>query len=151
MTHLLELLAQAPPGPGPTTTSTGAAPAGPGADSAAAAPQGNSMMTMLVFFGLTLAVMYFLMIRPQQRKDRELKNMVEKLKKNDRVILQNGIFAVIAQVRDKDIIVKIDEKNDIRVRVLKSAILGMERAAPEGERKGEKEKAAETEPTGADA
>ncbi|MEK7467945.1 MAG: preprotein translocase subunit YajC [Planctomycetota bacterium] len=111
----------APAGGGTTSTGTPAeSPAGP------AEPQGGNFSTMILFFGLTLAVMYFLMIRPQQKKEKELKAMVNRLKKNDKVVLQGGIFAVVAQVREKDVIVKIDEKNDVRIRVLKSAVLGVE-------------------------
>ncbi|KAF0245087.1 MAG: preprotein translocase subunit [Planctomycetota bacterium] len=142
------LLAQAtpestgtPPAPaGGGTTSTGA-PADPPA-TGGSEPQSGNFSTMILFFGLTLAVMYFLMIRPQQKKERDLKEMVNRLKKNDKVVLQGGIFAVVAQVREKDVIVKIDEKNDVRIRVLKSAVLGVEgkpgeSKAPEPESKAE--------------
>lgn len=98
---------------------------------------------MLVMIGLTFAVMYFLMIRPQQRKEKELRSMVDRLKKNDKVVLQGGIFGVVAQVREKDVIVKIDEKNDVRIRVLKSAVIGVEGRGGEPEAKKE---AAEEEP-----
>jgi preprotein translocase subunit YajC len=129
--HLLAEAAGTPTAPaGGGTTSTGT-PADAPASGSADAP-GGSMSTMILFFGLTLAVMYFLMIRPQQKKEKELKEMVNRLKKNDKVVLQGGIFAVVAQVRDKDVIVKIDEKNDVRIRVLKSAVLGVEGKPAEG-------------------
>lgn len=91
--------------------------------------------SILLPIGLMFAVMYFLMIRPQQKKERELREMVNRLKKNDKVILQGGMFGVVAQVREKDVIVKIDEKNDVRVRVLKSAVLGVEGKSGEPEAK----------------
>jgi preprotein translocase subunit YajC len=94
-------------------------------------------MGILLPIGLMFAVMYFLMIRPQQKKEKALREMVNRLKKNDKVILQGGIFGVVAQVREKDVIVKIDEKNDVRVRVLKSAVLGVEGKGGEGDAKSE--------------
>ncbi len=94
-------------------------------------------MGILLPIGLMFAVMYFLMIRPQQKKEKELREMVNRLKKNDKVILQGGIFGVVAQVREKDVIVKIDEKNDVRVRVLKSAVLGVEGKGGEGDAKSD--------------
>lgn len=127
----LTLLAEesAPPAGGGTPTTGAPAPGGGGAE---AAPAGGSPgMTMFLFFGLTLAVMYFLMIRPQSRKEKELRAMVERLKKNDKVVLQSGIFGVVMNVRPKDVIVKIDEKQDVRIRVLKSAIIGIEGASPD--------------------
>jgi len=128
-THPLSLLAQQP-APAAGTPST-AAPGAPSPE-AAQEPQGSSFMTMILFFGLTLAVMYFLMIRPQQKKEKELRAMVDRLKKNDKVVLQGGIFGVVAQVREKDVIIKIDEKQDVRIRVLRSAVIGVEGARGDG-------------------
>lgn len=134
---LATLLAQTSP-PAEATPST-SPPAG-GTPSGSSAPAGDGMGglgSILLPIGLMFAVMYFLMIRPQQKKERELREMVNRLKKNDKVILQGGIFGVVAQVREKDVIVKIDEKNDVRVRVLKSSVLGVEGKSGEPETKSD--------------
>ncbi|MCE9582725.1 MAG: preprotein translocase subunit YajC [Planctomycetes bacterium] len=146
--HLHSLLAEAAPAAGPTpppsggTTTTGA----PGdAPAAPAESPGGSIMSFLPFLLMMAAVMYFLMIRPQQKKEKELKEMVNRLKKNDKVWLQSGIYGVVVQVRDKDVIVKIDEKNDVRIRVLKSAILGAEGKPNEADTKSVEAPAADDE------
>ncbi|MCC6737998.1 MAG: preprotein translocase subunit YajC [Planctomycetia bacterium] len=127
-------LAQTSP-PAEGTPSTSAPPGGAPSGSAPAGDGMGGLGSILLPIGLMFAVMYFLMIRPQQKKEKELREMVNRLKKNDKVILQGGIFAVVAQVREKDVIVKIDEKNDVRVRVLKSSVLGVEGKSGEAEAK----------------
>lgn len=136
---LLHLLAEAaPPAPG------GAAPASGGSSSTAAPAEAQPAqeskspfdMGILLPIGLMFAVMYFLMIRPQQRKEKELRAMVDRLKKNDKVWLQGGIYGIVSQVKDKYVIVKIDEDKDVKIKVLKSAVLGVD-GKPDGSDKAE--------------
>jgi preprotein translocase subunit YajC len=124
---MLPLLAEAAPPPAENpaggTTSTSDPAGGDGAPPATGG--GDSLMTMVMFFGLTLFVMYFLMIRPQRKKEQDLRSMVDRLKKDDKVILTGGIFGVVARVGEKDLSIKIDEKQDVRIRVLKSAVMAV--------------------------
>jgi preprotein translocase subunit YajC len=105
---------------------------------AQAAPGGG--LGTIAMIGALFLIMYFVMIRPQQKQMREQKELLSALKKGDDVILQGGIFGKIHAVTDK--IVTLEIANGVRVRVLKSSIQGKtqladEAAAPKGEEKKE--------------
>jgi preprotein translocase subunit YajC len=91
--------------------------------------QGGDANTLLGFLPMILifAVFYFLLIRPQQKKAKEHKNMLENLKKGDSVITQGGLFGKIANISDQVVTLEIADK--VRVRVARSHIAGM---APAG-------------------
>lgn len=104
----------------------GAPPAGGGGQ-----PAGPGLGGMMIPLVLMFVVMYFLMIRPQskQRKEREL--MISNLKKNDHVQTSAGIYGIIKQVKTEDpfVILCIDERKDVCIRVSKSSIVSLEKAS----------------------
>ena len=67
-----------------------------------------------------VAIFYFVMIRPQRRREKERKALIEAVKSGDRVLLASGIIGEIANVKEKTLIVRIAEKT--KVEVLKSAV-----------------------------
>ena len=70
---------------------------------------------------LIFAIMYFLLIRPQQKKAKEHTNMVSNLRRGDNIITQGGIVGKVAKVKeDGEIEVEIAE--GIKVRVIKSTV-----------------------------
>jgi preprotein translocase subunit YajC len=85
-------------------------------------------LPMLIFMFL---IMYFLIIRPQQKKQKELKNMMENLKKGDKVITSGGMIGSIVGLKDDIVIVKIAENTKVEFR--KSAIVSVtkEEGTPE--------------------
>lgn len=70
---------------------------------------------------LIFAIMYFLLIRPQQKKLKEHKAMVEALRRGDQVVTQGGLIGKVAKVKDEDEI-EVDLADGVRVRVIKSTI-----------------------------
>lgn len=94
----------------------------------------------LASFALILAVFYFLLIRPQQRRAKEQKAMLEALRKGDVVITSGGIYGTIVDTQEKFLILDLGET---KVKVLRSAVTSVPTAgspAPrERERKGKKE------------
>lgn len=92
---------------------------------------GEGMLRMLPMFGMIFVVMYFLMIRPQNKQRKERDAMLAALKKDDHVLTSSGIYGVVKIVKpeDPDVTLCIDEKNDVRIRVSKASISGLERAA----------------------
>ena len=56
---------------------------------------------------------------PQKERD----SLVTSMKKNDEVLTASGIIGIIAQVKDDEVILKVDESSNVRLRVLKSAIV----------------------------
>ncbi len=83
--------------------------------------EGKSPMTSLLPLLLIIVVFYFFMIRPQVRKQRELRNYRDSLKKGDKIVTTGGIFGKINNISDN--IITIDAGNNVLLKVDKSAIL----------------------------
>lgn len=79
-----------------------------------------SMMTSLFTFGLVIAIFYFMIIRPQRKRDKEAKAMLAAMKKGDRVVTIGGIHGTIVTVKDNTVIVKVDDS--ARIEFSKNAI-----------------------------
>ena len=80
----------------------------------------GGLLTMLLPFALIIGVFYFLIIRPQSKKQKETKAMLSSLRKNDRVATIGGIRGTIVSVKDDTVIVKVD--NNVKMEFSKSAI-----------------------------
>ena len=91
---------------------------------AAGNPTG-SMVSTLVTFGLVFVIFYFLIIRPQNKKQKEAKRMIEAVKKGDKVSTAGGVHAVVYTVKEKTVILKVDENT--KMEFSKSAIASVER------------------------
>jgi preprotein translocase subunit YajC len=70
---------------------------------------------------LIFAIMYFLLIRPQQKKVKEHKAMVEALRRGDQVVTQGGLIGKVSKVKD-DNELEIELAEGVRVRVVRSTI-----------------------------
>ena len=78
---------------------------------------------------LIFVIMYFLMIRPQQKRMREHRDMVAALKKGDQVVTQGGLIGKVVSVRDDE--VEIEIATGVRVRAVRSTIASVvNRTAP---------------------
>ncbi len=86
-------------------------------------PGGNPLMQSLLFIGVMFAILYFLMIRPQRKRQREHMDMVSNLKKGDKVITRGGIHGVVTLVRDREVVVKVDD--NCKLTVSRSAVAGV--------------------------
>ena len=83
--------------------------------------EGKSPMTSLLPLVLIIVVFYFFMIRPQVRKQKDLRKYRDALKKGDKVVTTGGIFGKINNISDN--IITIDAGNNVLLKVDKSAIL----------------------------
>jgi len=80
-----------------------------------AVPEGSaSMMSLLIPLVLMIALMYFLMIRPENKRKKQAEEMRNSLKKGDQITTIGGIVGKIVQVTDENIII---ETSDDRVRM----------------------------------
>lgn len=70
---------------------------------------------------LIFAIMYFLLIRPQQTKLKQHKAMVEALRRGDQVVTQGGVIGKVSKVKD-DGEIELEIAKDVKVRVVKSTI-----------------------------
>lgn len=99
---------------------------------------GGSMSTTFITFGLVIAIFYFLIIRPQNKKQKKTKQMLAALKKGDRVQSIGGIRGVVQNVNDETVVVKVDDNT--KMEFVKSAIGEVVEVSPEP-KKAEKEEA----------
>lgn len=80
---------------------------------------GNQMTSILMLVGIVV-VFYFFMIRPQQKKQKEIRKMREALKTGDKVVTSGGIYGKIKEVNDTNFVIEIAE--NVRIKVDKSSV-----------------------------
>lgn len=83
---------------------------------------GQDWIRLLAWMVPVFVIMYVIMIRPQKVKDRERKEMLSKLKKNDHVVSIGGIHGTIVTVKDKEVVLKVDESSNLKLKFARSAI-----------------------------
>lgn len=80
----------------------------------------------LIMMGLLFAVFYFILIRPQKKKEKERQKqreeMLKNLRKNDHVVSIGGIRGVVVNVTDDEVVVRVDDRSDARIRFSREAI-----------------------------
>lgn len=76
--------------------------------------EGNFLVSMLPFI-LIIAVIYFLMIRPQQKKTKERNQLLSSVGKGDRIITIGGIHGEVLKAEEKTLIVKIADKTTVEL------------------------------------
>jgi len=81
------------------------------------AEQAASPLTQfpLIPYLLIFAIIYFLIIKPQRDKQNQQKDTMENLKKNDHVVTAGGIHATVTMVKEKTVIVRIDDTTKIEI------------------------------------
>ena len=89
---------------------------------AAGAPAGGLLNSMLIPMALVFGIMYFFLIRPQQKKAKDDQKMRESLRRGDQVVTQGGILGKVAKVKD-DGEVEIEIADGVKVRVTRASIL----------------------------
>ena len=75
-------------------------------------------------FAIIGVMFYFLLIRPERKKRQELTNLLDSLKKNDRVVTIGGIHGVVVNIASEsdEVTIRVDEGNNTKLRVSRSAI-----------------------------
>ena len=67
-------------------------------------------------------VMYFILFREPRKRQRQQQQMVQSIKKNDKVRTVGGIIGTVVDVKDDEIVLKVDESNNTKIRIMASAI-----------------------------
>ena len=71
--------------------------------------------TIIIFLVLIFGVMYFLMIRPQRKRQKEHEQLIEELKRGDRVVTAGGIHGVVESLSEDSVVIKIESGATMRV------------------------------------
>lgn len=110
MIEICDLLAQA-------TSAPSSAPASPGLRSLLSGP----MMLILLFF----VVLIYMNSRGRKKEQRKYQDMLNALKRNDRVQTVGGVIGTVVDVREGEVVLKVDEATNTKMRFARSAIKGV--------------------------
>ena len=103
-------------------------------DQAATAASGGAgdMVSMLLMMAVMVAVFYFMLIRPQRKKDKAVKNMLSNLKVGDRIWTIGGFYGTVAGLKDDTVTLTMGSLQNTVV-IKRSAVGGVENVAVENE------------------
>ena len=87
---------------------------------AAGQPAGGGM-SMWIMLALIFVVMWFFMIRPQRKQQKELQNFRDSLKKGDKVVTIGGIYGTVCEIKEGSVLIEVD--NNVKIRVSKQALV----------------------------
>jgi len=92
----------------------------------AGGPQGTTaMLQSFLPLILIFVIFYFLLIRPQSKKAKEHKQMLENLKKGDKVMTNGGIYGLIEDIDTETVTLKVGVKDDVKIKVNRGYIAGL--------------------------
>ena len=83
-------------------------------------PAGGGM-SMWIMLALIFVVMWFFMIRPQRKQQKELQNFRDSLKKGDKVVTIGGIYGTVDEIKEGSVLIIVDR--DVKIRVSKNALV----------------------------
>ena len=85
----------------------------------------NPIFMIVIYCIVIFGALYFFSIRPQKKKDAELKDAINKLNPGDSVLMKNGMYGKIADVTAECFIIELGMNKGVRIPVLKEAIVGV--------------------------
>ena len=85
-------------------------------DAYAQTPQSGGGMSMLIMIGIFFVIMYFMIIRPQNKRAKEHNKLIESLTNGTEVVVSNGIMGKIVGIKDDTIDLEISKGINIKVR-----------------------------------
>ena len=88
---------------------------------AQAAPAQGGGWSMWIMLALIFVVMWFFMIRPQRKQQKELQNFRDSLKKGDKVVTIGGIYGTVSEIKEESVLIEVD--NNVKIRVSKNALV----------------------------
>ncbi len=86
------------------------------------AAQGNPIMQFLPLLIIMFAIMYFLIIRPQKQKEKKRLALISNVRKQDKIVTTGGMHGVVTSVKENEVIVRVDDAKDVKLKIDKSAI-----------------------------
>ncbi len=103
-----------------TTTTVAADPNSPRGGPLRKSPLGS--YGNLLFLGVMFLLMYMILFRGPRKKQQKQKQMIQSLTKNDKIQTIGGIIGTVVDIKDNEITLKVDESNNTKIKILRSAI-----------------------------
>ena len=88
---------------------------------AAPAAQTGGGLSMWIMLALIFVVMWFFMIRPQRKQQKELQAFRDSLKKGDKVVTIGGIYGTVCEIKENNVLIEVD--SNVKIRVSKQALV----------------------------
>ncbi|MBN2375932.1 MAG: preprotein translocase subunit YajC [Sedimentisphaerales bacterium] len=112
------------PAPGAAATETSTTEQDPGTITPDQVPKKKPAAgpDFLLLIGGMFVVMYFFMIRPQKKRQKQQQEMQTSLQKNTRIRTIGGIIGTVVDVRDDEVVIKIDEASNTKMRITRGAV-----------------------------
>jgi len=82
--------------------------------------QGGGMFSTIIMFGLIILIFYFMILRPQQKRQKEREKMLNDVQKGDKIITAGGVHGTVVGMEDKTLLIQIAD--NVKVKYEKSAI-----------------------------
>ena len=96
-------------------------PGGGGGGAQGPAAMIQSFLPLILIF----VIFYFLLIRPQSKKAKEHKQMLENLKKGDKIMTNGGIYGIIEDIDTDTVTLKVGIKDDVKIKVSRAYVAGL--------------------------
>jgi preprotein translocase subunit YajC len=84
-------------------------------------PQGGPMQ-LLIMFAIFFVIFYFIALRPRQKEQKKRAQMLQAVKKYDKIMTIGGIVGTVMEVREDEVIVKVDDNNNTRIKFTRGSI-----------------------------
>ena len=92
---------------------------------------GNELLLMVGYMVIIFAVFYFVAVRPQNKKEKQHKALIESVAAGDCILTSSGFYGVVLDVSDEIVIVEFGNNKNCRIPMKKEAILEVEKANSE--------------------
>jgi len=81
---------------------------------------GGGLMSTLIMFGLIIGIFYFLILRPQQKRQKERQKLLDAVKKGDKIITSAGLHGTVAGLDDKTLLIQVAD--NVKMKFDRSAV-----------------------------
>jgi preprotein translocase subunit YajC len=89
-----------------------------------AAQRPMSFLDLLFPIGISLVFLWFIVLMPDKKRQKQRQQQLDSIKKNDKVVTIGGIYGVVSNVKpgEDEVVLKVDEDKDVKIRVTRSSI-----------------------------
>ncbi|HTR98713.1 MAG TPA: preprotein translocase subunit YajC [Bacteroidota bacterium] len=84
---------------------------------------GSGMASTLIMFALIIGIFYFMILRPQQKRQKDRQKLLDALKKGDKVITAGGMYGTIAGIDDKTVLIQVAD--NVKMKFERSSVTGV--------------------------
>ena len=83
---------------------------------------GNPLTNFIIMMAVLFGIMWLLILRPQRKRDRQRREMLDRVRKNDKVVTVGGIHGTVRWVKGGEVMLLVDESTNTKLRISLSAI-----------------------------